>query len=132
MRKDLARRLLHARKRKQQETTKAWNPNDVTRPLDSWDPAIIDDLRKDRATIEERDVRPWGRTSDVPEIPTSPETNQRSKVRGKKRTMRLSVTVSEEEAEIIRSYVSGEGTTVAAFARRSMFAAMDKKIPPRR
>ncbi len=132
MRKDLARSLFRARAAKRDRPTPAPHPNDVTQPLDTWS---ISDVAEARGTpLPKEEVRPWGRSVEVPEILDAPQITQKTPATklGKKRTVPLCISVSEEEVALIKGYVSGEGTTVAAFARRAMFAMMGKKIPPRR
>jgi hypothetical protein len=132
MRKDLARYMIRGRTRADKgQEKKTWSPHDVTRPLDTWDPATPELVQLKDKEPDVPESRPWGRANETPDEIEPKLKPKPVRVLGKKRTVRLSITVSEEEEDIIKTHVSGEGTTVSEFARRSMFVVMARKLPPR-
>jgi len=105
MRKDLARYMIRGRTRADKgQEKKTWSPHDVTRPLDTWDPATPELVQLKDKEPDVPESRPWGRTGEMSaEVEPQPKPKP-ARVLGKKRTVRLSITVSEEEEDIIKTY----------------------------
>lgn len=56
----------------------------------------------------------------------------RRKLAHKRRAVRLSISVSEEEEFLLRKYAFDQGETFSAWARIALFKAMGTPIPPRK
>ena len=134
MNKDMARRLMRARRRASQarRPKPAPHPNDVRRPLDTWSPRDIERLQQDMGEEEADTSRPWGLRPSVPEAPAElPVTEQPKEKLSKQRTTKLTIAMSKEEEAIIKAFVSAQGRSISAWGREVLFAAMGKKMPPR-
>jgi len=137
--KELARRLARMRARRARASRPtprrtSPHPNDVRRPLDTWSPRAIEELRQSTEDEKEPEPRrPWGVSSEVPEISTAPEPGPpvEEKKLDKTRKKKLTFSVSEEEEAIIRDFARNLDESFSSWARRVVFKAMGKKIPPR-
>jgi hypothetical protein len=98
------------------------NPNDVYRDLESWRPSarsvtIPEGIVEQIMTPEEfANVHRVGRKA-VPEK--------------KKRGVCLSMSVSPEEAEVLRRYAASVDLTFSEWARATLFQSMGRKLPKR-
>ena len=99
------------------------------KPLDSWEP---------RYRAKEQAKVPEIKRTKIPEL--SPESAQDFEVetrtsvrqkRNKTRNMSLTVSVSEEEAQMIRRYCASKDQSFSSWARSLLFRAMGQNMPAR-
>lgn len=132
MKKHIARQMIRIHGRRPiRKVTKRPNPNDVTRPPDTWSPEMIKEMTPEPEVVERR---PWGRTTEVPEIQEKPEPTVKTKPEkklSKRRDTKVTISLSSEEEHILKTWIREQDIQLSRWARQVLFDAMGKKIPPR-
>ena len=101
----------------------------VYRPLDSWEPRFREPEERQHLEPEAKVAAPEPQPETLPEVPET-YSGRRMNPR-KKRKAAMSVSVSEEEADLLRRYAASKGMGFSAWARGVMFRAMGRKPPAR-
>ena len=140
--KDLARALVRSGLKPSARTRKGAsprpqerNPSDPRFVSDSWDPTHHPEPEpapEDTPTVVEtpREAKPvpaQGEADKGPEIKQSARTRRRRK----RRHYTLTFSASEEEADLLKAHAAKLDMTFSAWARKTLFRAMGRKIPAR-
>jgi hypothetical protein len=143
--KDLARALARSglkppskRGKGTSTRTRERNPNDPRFVSDSWDPTHHPEPETAPTVVETpreaKPVRAGGVVDKGPELePQGPEMKQSASTRRrrKRRHYTLTFSASEEEADLLKAHAAKLDMTFSAWARKTLFRAMGRKIPAR-
>lgn len=109
----------------------------VYKPLDSWETRHRPE--KDRPKVPETEdaqekpkrLTRARKTFETVEEPETPPPSKKRMALRKKRKASLSISVSEEEAELLRQFAAAKGYYFSEWARDTLFRAMKRKPPAR-
>jgi len=101
------------------------SPTDVTAIPDSW--PVKDHWGEEPPARE----RPPSKAFREEEPETKKRPGPKRKMKHKRRKVAMSISVSEEEEFILRTYAAKRNQSFSAWARTTMFRAMGRKIPDR-
>jgi len=125
----LARTLQRTRAKvrpRREERRQPPHPNSVEVPLDSW-------TREHQPGPEPVRPRPSrSREAPTPEVPEISRERTNDVQHSKRRDKNVSISVSNEERLIIRSFLQEHKLHLSEWARKVLFDAMGKEIPSRR
>ena len=145
--KDLAKFLVRAKvkPRLQRKDPPPALPNgsdqaSVYSPLDSWRPSarresLLPEIPTPTPTspppVNRIDTKPPNRTADPPPVEGTKVRAAKRASPDKRRRNALSISVSEEEAELVYSYLRERDMALSSWVRGLMFKAMGRKLPAR-
>jgi hypothetical protein len=103
------------------------HPGDVYRELDSWRPGV----RNPAAGLEVPDMGPADEIMSADEFKQLNRVGRKPVPEKKKRGVCITLSVSPEEAELLRRYAASLDLTFSEWARTVLFSSMKRKLPKR-